>query len=176
MIVNSKLHFFPNPQIFCIFREKFIVTAYLYNNFLGKNIFFARETILCRWKLIIAADYYFKPVLLVRNNQHLDFLKFKCIFQFGTAILTFLNIVMLNLSGLMSFIERETQNFIPKFREIFLWRELVLSTHRMKSDEKTFFCRISEIFWRKMVHVVIDRYFSLFLKGLKIFLTRGYHW
>ena len=70
-------------------------------------------------------------------------------------------------------IERETRNFILKFREIFLWRETVLKAHGMKSDEKPFFMRF---FSRKMVHVVIDRYFCLFLKGLKIFLIRGYHW
>ena len=42
----------------------------------------------------------------------------------------------------------------------------------IKSDEKPFFCQIYAIIWGKMVHVVIDRYFSLFLKGfLKIFLN-----
>ena len=45
----------------------------------------------------------------------------------------------------------------------------MLWAHEMKSDEKPFFCQIYAIFWGKMVHVVIDRYFSLFLKGLKIF-------
>ena len=40
--------------------------------------------------------------------------------------------------------------------------------HGMKSDEKPFFCQIYGIFGGKMVHVVIDRYVSLFLKGLKI--------
>ena len=39
----------------------------------------------------------------------------------------------------MCFIERETQNFILKFREISPWRETVLRTHGMKSDEKPFF-------------------------------------
>ena len=68
----------------------------------------------------------------------------------------------------MCFIERETQNFILKFREIFPWRETVLRAHGMKSDEKPFFCQIYAIFWGKMVHVVIDRYFSLFLKGSEL--------
>ena len=36
----------------------------------------------------------------------------------------------------MCFIERETQNFILKFREIFPWTETVLRAHGMKSDEK----------------------------------------
>ena len=46
-----------------------------------------------------------------------------------------------------------------------------LSAHGMKSDEKQFFCQIYAIFWGEMVHVVIDRYFSLFLKVLKIYLN-----
>ena len=45
----------------------------------------------------------------------------------------------------MFFTERETQNFIPKFREIFPWRETVLRAHGMKSDEKMFFCQICVI-------------------------------
>ena len=69
----------------------------------------------------------------------------------------------------MCFIERETQNVILKLREIFLWRETVLRTHGMKSDEKLFFCQIYVVVLGKTVLVVIDRYFSLFLKGLKIF-------
>ena len=67
----------------------------------------------------------------------------------------------------MCSIEGETRNFVLKFREIFLWRETLLRAHGMKSDEKPFFA----IFWGKMVHFVIDRYFSLFLKGLEIFLN-----
>ena len=78
---------------------------------------------------------------------------------------------MLNLSGFTCFIERGTQNFILKFRNISLWRETVLSTHGMKSDEKLIFCRIYAIIWEKIAHVMIDRYFSLFLKGYKIFLN-----
>ena len=39
----------------------------------------------------------------------------------------------------------------------------------MKSDEKLLSCQIYVIFETKMVHVVIDKYFALFLKGLKIF-------
>ena len=42
----------------------------------------------------------------------------------------------------MSFIERETQNFILRFREIFLWRKSVLMAHGMKSDENPFFRQI----------------------------------
>ena len=39
----------------------------------------------------------------------------------------------------MCFIERETQNFIQKFREIFPGTETVLSAHGMETDEKAFF-------------------------------------
>ena len=46
----------------------------------------------------------------------------------------------------------------------------------MKFEEKLCFCQIYAIFWEKMVHVVIEDHFSLFLKGFKIFLTRRYHW
>ena len=55
-----------------------------------------------------------------------------------------LNIINCYVShgGFMCFIERETQNFILKFREIFLWRETVLRAHGMKSNEKPFFCQI----------------------------------
>ena len=42
-------------------------------------------------------------------------------------------------------------------------------TRGMKSDEKPFLCQIYAIFEEKMVHVVIDRYFSLFLKGFEFF-------
>ena len=43
--------------------------------------------------------------------------------------------------------------------------------NRMKSDRKLFFCQMYAIFGEKMEHVVINMYFSLFLKGLKIFLN-----
>ena len=46
----------------------------------------------------------------------------------------------------MCFIERETRNFVLKFREIFPWGEAVLRTHGMKSDEKPFFCQTYAIF------------------------------
>ena len=49
----------------------------------------------------------------------------------------------------MCFIERETQTFILKFREISQKRETVLRAHGMKSDEKPFFCQIYVIFWGK---------------------------
>ena len=46
----------------------------------------------------------------------------------------------------MCFIKRETQNFIPKLREIFPWSKTVLKAHGMKSDGKPFFCQIYAIF------------------------------
>ena len=50
--------------------------------------------------------------------------------------------------------------------------DFLMIPHGMKSDEKLFFCQIYAVFFlRKIVHVVIDRYFPLFLKGLKIFLS-----
>ena len=57
------------------------------------------------------------------------------------------------------------------FREIFPWRETVLRAHGIKSDKKQFFLSNLCDFLEKIVHVVIDRYFLLFLKGLKIFLS-----
>ena len=70
--------------------------------------------------------------------------------------------------GFMRFIERETHNFNSKFIQL-SHGENLLSVHGIKSDEKSFFCQIYVIFGSKMVHVVIDGYFSLFLKGFKVF-------
>ena len=39
--------------------------------------------------------------------------------------------------------------------------------HGMISVEKLFSCQIYAIFWEKMEHVVINRYFSLILKGFE---------
>ena len=47
----------------------------------------------------------------------------------------------------MYFIERETQNFILRFRGIFPWRKTVLRAHGMKSDEKPFLCQLYVIFF-----------------------------
>ena len=49
----------------------------------------------------------------------------------------------------MCFIEKETQNFILKFTEVFLWTKTVLRAHGMASDEKPFFSQIYLIFWGK---------------------------
>ena len=71
------------------------------------------------------------------------------------------------------FIERETHNFILKFRELFPWRETALRAHGMKSDENQFFCQIYATFWGKKMHILIHRYFSLLLKGLEEFSQPG---
>ena len=71
---------------------------------------------------------------------------------------------------MIAFIERLTQNFIIKFREYFLWSETVPSAQRMKSYKKLFFCQNYAIFWEKMVHAVIERYFPLFLQWFEDFL------
>ena len=65
------------------------------------------------------------------------------IFHFGIAKLL---IQYCYLSGFMCFIERETQTFILKFREMSQKRETVLRARGMKSDEKPFFCQIYVIF------------------------------
>ena len=71
----------------------------------------------------------------------------------------------------MCFIKRETRNFILKFREIFPWRQTVLRIHGMKSDKKPFFLSdLCDILERNGTFV-IERYFSLFMKGLRIFLN-----
>ena len=67
---------------------------------------------------------------------------------------------------LCGFIERETHNFILKFRESFPWKETVFRATEWKS---VFFYQIYAIFWEKIAHFVIDRYFSLFLKGFEDF-------
>ena len=60
------------------------------------------------------------------------------------------------LSGFMCIIERETQNFIIKFSEIFIWRETVLRAHGMKSDDKSLFYQILCNCSMKMLNDVID--------------------
>ena len=52
---------------------------------------------------------------------------------------TYLFNVILFSGDFMFFIERETPNFIPKFREIFSWRETVFRVHRMKFKFMQFF-------------------------------------
>ena len=76
----------------------------------------------------------------------------------------------------MCCIERETRNLILKFREIFPWEETVLGSKEWNPMKSRFSVKFMQFILRKMVHVVNDRYFPLFLKGLKIFLAQCYHW
>ena len=71
----------------------------------------------------------------------------------------------------MCFIEREARNFILKSREIFPWRETVLRAHRMKSDEKPFFCQIYAIFEKNWQMLRLTDIFLYFGRVLKIFLN-----
>ena len=80
----------------------------------------------------------------------------------------------------MCFIERETRNFILKFREILSWRETVpglTEWNLMKSRLLSTLCIFFFFFLKnKMVHVVIDKYFFFASeKFWRFFLTQGYH-
>ena len=144
VIVYFKPGFLLNAQFLSFFlsffflRENSTVIPYIHSNSRGNSIFVEIETFLCCWELIIAGDNLIKPVFLVKNHLNFDFLKFPYFSRWYSNTYFFLNISM--------FIIRETQNFILKIREIFRWRETVLRTHGMKSDEKPFFCQISVIF------------------------------
>ena len=72
------------------------------------------------------------------------------------------------------FIERETHNFILKFREMFPWRETGFRANGMRSDENQFFCQIYAILWekKKIVHFVIHIIFLYSWRVLKIFLNQ----
>ena len=61
----------------------------------------------------------------------------------------------------MCFMEREKQNFILIYREIFPYRETVLRAHGMLSDEKPFFCQIYATVWGQMVHVDWQVFFCI---------------
>ena len=69
----------------------------------------------------------------------------------------------------MCFIERETQNCILKFREIFPWKEPALMSAEWNLMKSHFSVKYMQFFWEKLLHVAIDRYFSLFLKGFEGF-------
>ena len=49
----------------------------------------------------------------------------------------------------MCFIERETQNFIVKLREICPWRETGLMAHGMKSEQTRFLVEFTRFFEKK---------------------------
>ena len=118
MILNSKLHFFLNSQVFfCIFRQNFTVINYLYNSSLGNSIFLERETILSCWELIFASENKFKPMFLVTNHLNFDF-----VFPCDTVLLAFFKWLYCYSSGFMcfkNFFEKWRQNFIPKYLQSF---------------------------------------------------------
>ena len=73
-----------------------------------------------------------------------------------------------NIGLLCVLLKEKTENLTIKFKEIFPWTETMLMAHRIKSDKKPFSVK-SMYFLRKMVHVVIERYFPLYLKGFEDF-------
>ena len=89
--VNSELHFFQTIRFFCTYRENFTAVIYLCNNSFRNCIFFwMRDNSLLlginfRQQKLIEASVSSK-----KSFKFLDFLKFYCIFPFGTAILTLL--------------------------------------------------------------------------------------
>ena len=56
VIVNSKLHVFPNPQIFLHIQRKLHCNDLPTQQLSGNSIFLKRQTILCCWELIITGD------------------------------------------------------------------------------------------------------------------------
>ena len=82
---------------------------------------------------------------------------------------------MLNFSSFMCFIEKETQNFILKFREIFLWRETVLRAHGMKSDEKPFSIKFMQFFEGKWYMLWLTGIFLYFWKVWR-FVLMAHSW
>ena len=74
------------------------------------------------------------PILLFKYAKNSKFENFESAL-YSTS-------VSMPLSCLIYFIERETQNVVLKFREIFRWKETVLRAHGTKSVEKSFFCQI----------------------------------
>ena len=74
----------------------------------------------------------------------------------------------------MCFIERETRNVILKFREISPWRETAPRAHRIKSDEKPFFCQIYAIFLEKWDMLWLTDIFLYFWGDWRFFLTWGF--
>ena len=64
----------------------------------------------------------------------------------------------------MCFMEKETWNVILKFGDIFPWRDSAQG-QRNEIWWKAVFCQIYVRFFEKKRYVVIETYFSLFLKG-----------
>ena len=139
-------------------------------------------------------------MFLLRNYLNLDILKFNVLLLFFFLFLflfffwggdsntyIFKDIIWLCLKFCVFYWKRNTHFFL-RFRKTFPCREKkkkkkkVLMVHRMKSDEKPLFCQIYEILFVCLFVCLFLRnngtcchgdwqVFSLFLKGLKIFLN-----
>ena len=113
-------------------------------------------------------------MFLVRNHVILIFWSFSVFFhlvqQYVSLMYSFL-IQHCYLSGFICFIEREIQNSILKLGKFFHGEKLQCSGPRNEIWWKAIFLSNLCKFLGKIVHVVIDMYFSLFLKGLKIFVN-----
>ena len=113
------------------------------------------------------------PMFLVINHLNFDFLKFYCIFPCGTVVNTFLNNYICSqvTFGILTVLLKDTCEILSQNLGKFTYGEkqcpVPMEWNPMKS---CFFCQNFVIFWDKMVHVVIERYFSLFLKWFEIFL------
>ena len=82
VIVNSKLHFFPNPQIFFFFFFFLHIQRELHCKNLPipqlsrKQHIFGKKDNSLLLRIIIPSVNWLKPVFLVRNHLKLDFLMF----------------------------------------------------------------------------------------------------
>ena len=131
-------------------------------------------------------------MFLERKHLNLDFLKFKCIFPIATAVFTFFSNVLLLFKGFKVFywkkqnktkqkqknkkiknkkiIKKNPTKLYPKILGNFSIGRNSDGNHGWNLMKSRFFCQIYAIFWeKKNGHVVIGRYFSLFLKGSQDF-------
>ena len=67
------------------------------------------------------------------------------------------------------FFEKETENFILKFKGNFPMERKSAQGPQDESDGKPFLCQKLWFLKEKLAHVVIDTYFSLFLKCFEDF-------
>ena len=117
VILNSKLHYFLNPQIFFL-HIQWELHCYLIIN-------------------IIVTAYFWKQrqSFLVINHLNFNFLN---LFPCGMVMLIFFKRLYWYSSGFMcfyfhSFYWKINKKFYPRFREIFLKRETASKAHRIKS-------------------------------------------
>ena len=151
--VHSKLHFFPNPQIFF-----FHIQTYLYNNSLGNSIFLEKETILCCKESIIGVSSkisfksWFSEVLMFfplwEGNTYV-FSDIKLLFEWlYVFVLKKKNHITLSLN-LGKFSHEKKQCLGPTE-----WKPVFQSN----------LCDLSR---KKNTRFVFHRYFSLILKGFE---------